>query len=151
ARSIDQLQHLGEAARLAATLPSEATLAYYASLASSTGSVALPAATATAQAFAGPAPPTDAGVRVTAAAREPRTAARNVLQMYDKIMATEPTVLDKSEAMRNRFVELREAAVKAASAGAMSGTMQLAGISTATLVFGAILAWTIIRGIIVPL
>jgi methyl-accepting chemotaxis protein len=151
ARSIDQLQHLGEAARLAATVPSEATLAYYTSLASTTGSVALPAATATAQAFGGPAPPTDAGVRVTAAARETATAARNVLQMYEKIMAAEPSALDKTEAMRNRFVELREVAVKAAAAGAMSGTMQLAAISAATLVFGGILAWSIIRGIIVPL
>jgi methyl-accepting chemotaxis protein len=152
ARTIDQLQHLGEAARLAATMPSEATLAYYASLASTTTSVApLPAATATAQAFAGPPATTDVGVRVTAAARETATAARNVLQMYEKIMASEPTALDKTEAMRNRFVELREVAVKAAAAGAMSGTMQLAAISAATLVFGGILAWSIIRGIIVPL
>jgi methyl-accepting chemotaxis protein len=149
-RTIDQLQHLGEAARLAATMPSEATLAYYASLASATVSVApLPAATA--QAFAGPAAATDAGARVTAAARETATAARNVLQTYEKIMASEPSALDKTEAMRNRFIELREVAVKAAADGAMSGTMQLAAISAATLVFGGILAWSIIRGIIVPL
>jgi methyl-accepting chemotaxis protein len=151
-RTIELLQHLGETARLAVTVPSEAALAHYASLAANAGALApVPATTATAQAPAGPAAATDAGARAVTASREAATAARGVLQVYNRIMTSEPTVLEKSEAMRDRFVELREGAVKAATAGAAAGTMQLAAISAATLIIGGILAWTITRGISLPL
>ncbi len=148
ARGGDQL---GEAVRLVALAPSDATLAHYATVTAS--SWAAGTAPSVNQQAANMPPSTTASDvgRGTQAALNLTGAAQAMLQKYQKVMGTENEVLSKSEDVRNQLAERREEAVRAAVAGTATGNLLLLSISIGAVLIGGFLSWFITREIIVPL
>jgi len=148
ARGGDQL---GEAVRLVALAPSDATLAHYATVTAS--SWAAGTAPSVNQQAANMPPSTTASDvgRGTQAALNLTSAAQAMLQKYQKVMGTENEVLSKSEDVRNQLAERREEAVRAAVAGTATGNLLLLSISIGAVLIGGFLSWFITREIIVPL
>ena len=135
--NVELLQHIGEAAQLVALDPSEATLANYA---------------AAMQAFGDATPTSDAAAaRLLLVAREATAAARTILQSYDKLQETEPAFMDKLKALRLELTAFAGEIANGAVATAASGTSEVIYASAFAVVFGSVLAWFIVRGIIVPL
>lgn len=135
-RNAGLLQHIGEAARLVALNPADATLANY---------------SAAIKAFGDAPPPNDAAARLLQLATEANAAATAVLQDYAKLEETEPAVLDKLKDLRLQLTAFSEQIEQGAAATATLGTRTLLGVSAAALLLGGILAWLIVRGIVVPL
>ncbi len=135
-RQIGLLQRIGEAAQLVALDPSDATLANYA---------------AAVQAFGDTAPPNDAAARLLLVASDATAAARTVLQNYDKLQETEPAFMDRLKALRLELTAFAEQIANGAVATAASGTSEVIYASAFAVVVGSVLAWFIVRGIIVPL
>jgi methyl-accepting chemotaxis protein len=135
-RQIGLLQHIGDAAQLVALDPSDATLANYA---------------AATQAFGDAAAPNDAAARLLVVARDATAAAQTVLRNYDKLQETEPALMDKLKALRLALTAFAEEIATGAVATAASGTSTVIYASAFAVVLGSILAWFIVRGIIVPL
>jgi methyl-accepting chemotaxis protein len=134
---VELLQRIGEAAQLVALDPSEATLASYATAI---------------QAF-GDAPPASdaAAAHLLLVAREATAAARAILQSYDKLQETEPAFMDRLKALRLELTAFAGEIANGAVATAASGTSEVIYASAFAVVFGSLLAWFIVRGIIVPL
>src|SRR6266851_767151 len=130
------LQHIGEAAQLVALDPSDATLANYA---------------AAIQAFGDTPPPNDAAARLLLVAGDATAAARSILQNYDKLQETEPAFMDKLKALRLELTAFAEDIATGAVATAASGSNEVIYASVFAVVVGSLLAWFIVRGIIVPL
>ena len=130
------IQHVGEAAQLVALDPSDATLANYA---------------AAIQALGDTPPPNDAAARLLLVAGDATVAARSILQNYDKLQETEPAFLDKLKALRLELTAFAEEIATGAVATAASGTNEVIYASVFAVVVGSVLAWFIVRGIIVPL
>jgi methyl-accepting chemotaxis protein len=130
------IQHIGEAAQLVALDPSDATLANYA---------------AAIQAFGDTPPPNDAAARLLLVAGDATAAARSILQNYDKLQETEPAFMDKLKALRLELTAFAEEIANGAVATAASGTNEVIYASVFAVVAGSLLAWFIVRGIIVPL
>jgi len=135
-RHIGLIQHIGEAAQLVALDPSDATLANYA---------------AAIQAFGDTPPPNDAAARLLLVAGDATAAARSILQNYDKLQETEPAFMDKLKALRLELTAFAEDIATGAVATAASGTNEVIYASVFAVVVGSLLAWFIVRGIIVPL
>jgi methyl-accepting chemotaxis protein len=135
-RHIGLLQYVGEAAQLVALNPSNATLANYA---------------AAAQAWGDTAPPTDAAARLMQIGSDAVTAARTILQNDEKLQETEPALLEKLKQLRLQLTAFADEIADGAVATASTGTRAVIGVSAAALILGSILAWFIVRGIIVPL
>ena len=137
ANNVALLQHIGEAAQLVARDPSDATLANY---------------DAAMQAFDDTSPTKDdAATRLLLVARETIAAARAVLQSYDKLQETEPAFLDKLKALRLELTAFAGEIANGAVVTASSGTSEVIYASAFAVVVGSVLAWFIVRGIIVPL
>ena len=130
------LQHIGEAAQLVALDPSDATLSNYA---------------AAVQAFGDTPPPNDAAARLLLVAGDATAAARSILQNYDKLQETEPAFMDKLKALRLELTAFAGEIANGAIATAASGTSEVIYASAFAVVAGSLLAWFIVRGIIVPL
>jgi methyl-accepting chemotaxis protein len=130
------IQHIGEAAQLVALDPSDATLANYA---------------AAIQAFGDTPPPNDAAARLLLVAGDATAAARSILQNYDKLQETEPAFMDRLKALRLELTAFAEEIANGAVATAASGTNEVIYASVFAVVVGSLLAWFIVRGIIVPL
>jgi methyl-accepting chemotaxis protein len=130
------LQHIGEAAQLVALDPSNATLANYA---------------AAVQAFGDTPPPNDAAARLLLVARDATAAAQAILQNYDKLQETEPAFLDKLKALRLALTAFADEIANGAVSTAASGTHAVIYASAFAVILGSVLAWFIVRGIIVPL
>ena len=135
-RHIGLIQHVGEAAQLVALDPSDATLANYA---------------AAVQALGDTPPPNDAAGRLLLVAGDATAAARSILQNYDKLQETEPAFMDKLKALRLELTAFAEEIATGAVATAASGTNEVIYASVFAVVVGSLLAWFIVRGIIVPL
>src|SRR6266851_5171107 len=135
-RHIVLIQHIGEAAQLVALDPSDATLANYA---------------AAIQAFGDTPPPNDAAARLLLVAGDATAAARSILQNYDKLQETEPAFMDKLKALRLELTAFAGEIANGAIATAASGTSEVIYASAFAVVAGSLLAWFIVRGIIVPL
>ena len=135
-RHIGLIQHIGEAAQLVALDPSDATLANYA---------------AAIQAFGDTPPPNDTAARLLLVAGDATAAARSILQNYDKLQETEPAFMDKLKALRLELTAFAEEIANGAVATAASGTNEVIYASVFAVVVGSLLAWFIVRGIIVPL
>ena len=135
-RHIGLIQHVGEAAQLVALDPSDATLANYA---------------AAVQALGDTPPPNDAAGRLLLVAGDATAAARSILQNYDKLQETEPAFMDKLKALRLELTAFAEEIANGAVATAASGTNEVIYASVFAVVAGSVLAWFIVRGIIVPL
>jgi methyl-accepting chemotaxis protein len=135
-RNVAALQHLAEAAQLVALNPSDATLANYG---------------AAMQAFGDAPPPDDAALRVLVVAKEIAAAARAILQNYARLQDTEPGFLAKLKDLRLELTTFADQIAKGAVVTASSGTRAVIGASAVALVLGSILAWFIVRGIIMPL
>ena len=135
-RHIVLIQHIGEAAQLVALDPSDATLANYA---------------AAVQALGDTPPPNDAAGRLLLVAGDATAAARSILQNYDKLQETEPAFMDKLKALRLELTAFAEEIANGAVATAASGTNEVIYASVFAVVVGSLLAWFIVRGIIVPL
>jgi methyl-accepting chemotaxis protein len=135
-RHIGLIQHIGEAAQLVALDPSDATLANYA---------------AAVQALGDTPPPNDAAGRLLLVAGDATAAARSILQNYDKLQETEPAFMDKLKALRLELTAFAEEIANGAVATAASGTNEVIYASVFAVVVGSLLAWFIVRGIIVPL
>jgi methyl-accepting chemotaxis protein len=135
-RHIGLIQHVGEAAQLVALDPSDATLANYA---------------AAVQALGDTPPPNDAAGRLLLVAGDATAAARSILQNYDKLQETEPAFMDKLKALRLELTAFAEEIANGAVATAASGTNEVIYASVFAVVVGSVLAWFIVRGIIVPL
>jgi|GEM_PF-2472145 methyl-accepting chemotaxis protein len=135
-RHIGLIQHVGEAAQLVALDPSDATLANYA---------------AAVQALGDTPPPNDAAGRLLLVAGDATAAARSILQNYDKLQETEPAFMDKLKALRLELTAFAEEIANGAVATAASGTNEVIYASVFAVVVGSLLAWFIVRGIIVPL
>jgi methyl-accepting chemotaxis protein len=135
-RHIGLIQHVGEAAQLVALDPSDATLANYA---------------AAVQALGDTPPPNDAAARLLLVAGDATAAARSILQNYDKLQETEPAFMDKLKALRLELTAFAEEIANGAVATAASGTNEVIYASVFAVVVGSLLAWFIVRGIIVPL
>ena len=135
-RHIGLIQHIGEAAQLVALDPSDATLANYA---------------AAVQALGDTPPPNDAAGRLLLVAGDATAAARSILQNYDKLQETEPAFMDKLKALRLELTAFAEEIATGAVATAASGTNEVIYASVFAVVAGSVLAWFIVRGIIVPL
>jgi methyl-accepting chemotaxis protein len=137
ANNIALLQHIGEAAQLVARDPSDATLANY---------------DAAMQAFDDTSPTKDdAATRLLLVARETIAAARTILQSYDKLQETEPAFMDKLKALRLELTAFAGEIANGAVVTAASGTSEVIYASAFAVVVGSVLAWFIVRGIIVPL
>jgi methyl-accepting chemotaxis protein len=135
-RHIGLIQHIGEAAQLVALDPSDATLANYATAV---------------QALGDTPPPNDAAARLLLVAGDATAAARSILQNYDKLQETEPAFMDKLKALRLELTAFAEEIATGAVATAASGTNEVIYASVFAVVVGSVLAWFIVRGIIVPL
>jgi methyl-accepting chemotaxis protein len=135
-RQSGPLQRIGEAAQLVALDPSNATLANYA---------------AAVQAFGDTAPPNDAAARLLLVARDATAAAQTILQNYDKLQETEPAFLDKLKALRLALTAFADEIANGAVTTAAAGTHAVIYASAFAVILGSILAWFIVRGIIVPL
>jgi methyl-accepting chemotaxis protein len=135
-RNAGVLRHVAEAAQLVALNPSNATLANY---------------TTAMQALGDAPPPDDAAFRLLVVAKETTGAARTILQNYDKLQDTEPAILAKLRDLRLQLTSFADDIAKGAVVTAASGTTAVMGASAAALVLGSLLAWFIVRGIIVPL
>ena len=135
-RNVAVLQRVAEAAQLVALNPSDATLANYA---------------AAAQVFGDAPPPDDAAFRLLAVAKDVASAARAILQNYAKLQDTEPAFLAKLKDLRLELTTFADDIAKGAVVTASSGTRAVIGASAAAVVLGSLLAWFIVRGIIVPL
>jgi methyl-accepting chemotaxis protein len=147
-RGVDQLS---EAVRLVALAPSDATLAHYATVTTSSWAAGT-APSVNQQAANVPPVPTASDVgRGTQTALNLTGAAQSMLQKYQKVMGSENDVLSKSEEVRNQLVERREEAVRSAVAGTETGNRLLLSISIGAVLIGGFLSWFITREIIVPL
>jgi methyl-accepting chemotaxis protein len=135
-RQIGLLQHIGEAAQLVALNPSDATLANYA---------------AAVQAFGDTPPPNDAAARLLLVSRDAAVAAQTVLQNYDKLQETDPAFQEKLKALRLELTAFADEIANGAVLTAASGTRAVIYASAFAVIAGSILAWFIVRGIIVPL
>jgi methyl-accepting chemotaxis protein len=135
-RQSGPLQRIGEAAQLVALDPSNATLANYA---------------AAVQAFGDTPPPNDAAARLLLVARDATTAAQTILQNYDKLQDTEPVFLDRLKALRLALTAFADEIANGAVTTAASGTHAVIYASAFAVILGSVLAWFIVRGIIVPL
>jgi methyl-accepting chemotaxis protein len=132
----EMIQRLGSAAQLVALDPSDATLANY---------------SAVAQSFTDAPPPTDAAAPLLLLSRDAIAAAQAILQTDQKLQETEPALLDKLKALRLRLTAFGDEISDGAVATAATGTRAILGINSFALVLGSVLAWFIIRGIVVPL
>jgi methyl-accepting chemotaxis protein len=142
---------LSEAVRLVALAPSDATLAHYAMVTTSSWAAGT-APSVNQQAANVPPVPTASDVgRGTQTALNLTGAAQSMLQKYQKVIGTENEVLSKSEDVRNQLVERREEAVRSAVAGTETGNRLLLSISIGAVLIGGFLSWFITREIIVPL
>ena len=104
------------------------------------------------QAFGDATPTSDAAAaRLLLVAREATAAARTILQSYDKLQETEPAFMDKLKALRLELTAFAGEIANGAVATAASGTSEVIYASAFAVVFGSVLAWFIVRGIIVPL
>jgi methyl-accepting chemotaxis protein len=135
-RDIGLLQHIGEAAQLVALNPSEATLANYAAAVQSLGDTP---------------PPNDAAAHLLLVAGNATAAARMILQNYGKLQQTEPGFLDRLKDLRLQLTNFADEIARGAVVTASLGTNAVIGVSATAFVLGAILAWFIVRGIVVPL
>lgn len=142
---------VSEAVRLVALAPSDATLAHYSTVTTSSWAAGTaPSVNQQAANVPPAATASDAG-RATQTALNLTGAAQAMLQKYQKVISTESEVLSKSEDVRNQLAERREEAVKAAVAGTETGNRLLLSISIGAVLIGGFLSWFITREIIVPL
>jgi methyl-accepting chemotaxis protein len=135
-RQTGLLQRIGEAAQLVALDPSDATLANYAAAMQGVGDTP---------------PPNDAAARLLVVARDASAAAQAMLQNYSKLQETEPALMDKLKTLRLSLTAFAEEIANGAVATAASGTGAVIYASAFAVVLGSLLAWFIVRGIIVPL
>ena len=135
-RQTGLLQRIGEAAQLVALDPSDATLANYAAAVQGVGDTP---------------PPNDAAARLLVVARDASAAAQTMLQNYSKLQETEPALMDKLKTLRLSLTAFAEEIANGAVATAASGTGAVIYASAFAVVLGSLLAWFIVRGIIVPL
>ena len=130
------LQHVAEAAQLVALNPSEATLANY---------------DAALQAFGDTPPPNEAASHLLLVVRDAAAAARAILQNFDKLEDTEAGLLAKLKELRLQLTTFADEIAKGAEVTATTGTRVVIASSATALLLGSILAWLIVRGIVVPL
>jgi methyl-accepting chemotaxis protein len=135
-RALWQAQHLGEAAQLVALNPSEATLSYYA---------------AAMQALGDTPPQNDAAARMIQVSRDAASAARVILEHDARLQETEPALLDRLKQLRLQLTGFADEIADGAVVTASTGTRTVIGAGAFALLLGSFLAWTIGRGIIVPL
>jgi methyl-accepting chemotaxis protein len=148
ARGGDQVN---EAVRLVAQAPSDATLAHYAMVTTSSWAAgSAPLASQQAANVPSSSIATDAP-RATQTALNLTGAAQAMLQKYQAVISTENGVLSKSEELRNELIQRRDEAVHVAMAGTSTANFLLLWISVGAVLIGGFLSWFITREIIVPL
>jgi len=135
-RELGPLQHVAEAAQLVVLNPAETTVAN---------------ADAALQAFGDTPPPNEAAAHVLLVAREATAAARSLLQNVDRLDATEPGFLDQLKNLRLQLTAFADGIARDAVSTASLGSRVLIGASIAALLLGTLLAWLIVRGIVLPL
>jgi len=130
------LRYIAEAAQLVALNPSEATLANY---------------DAALKSFGDTPPPSEAAAHLLLLARDATAGARLMLQNSDKVGELESGFLAKLKELRLQLTEFADEIAKGAEVTASTGTNMVIGASAAALIFGSLLAWLIVRGIVLPL
>jgi len=130
------LRHIAEAAQLVGLTPSDATLANY---------------DAALKALGDTPPPNEAAARLLVVARDTTAGARVMLQNSDKLDGLESGFLTKLRELRLQLTEFADEIARGAVVTASTGTNMVIGAGAAAIVFGSVLAWLIVRGIVVPL
>jgi len=130
------LRHVAEAAQLVALNPSEATLANY---------------EAARQAFGDTPSPNEAAAHLLLVVSNATAAARATLEKFEKLEDTENALLAKLKELRLQLTAFADDIANGAEITATVGTRVLIGASALALLLGSILAWWIVRGIVVPL
>jgi methyl-accepting chemotaxis protein len=96
-------------------------------------------------------PPNEAAARLLLAAKDTSAGARAMLQNIEKLDEMESGFLAKLRELRLQLTDFADEIAKGAVVTASTGTNMVVGASAVALVFGSILAWLIVRGIVVPL
>jgi methyl-accepting chemotaxis protein len=130
------LRHIAEAVQLVALNPSEATLASYDGAVQSLGDTP---------------PPNEAAAHLLLVAKDTAASARSMLHNNDKLDDMENGFLAKLKELRLQLTEFADEIAKGAVVTASTGTNEVIGASAVALFFGSILAWLIVRGIVLPL